>query len=159
MEALREAGIGVKGLAAIFTYGFESAEHHFNESECAYVTLTDYQLLLEKALSSNYIEKNCDELRDIFSEFIHNLSVKHLKDEKWERERIAAEKRVEENRIADSKPTVKEEFYPYGQLKFRANYKSKNDGGEKHGLVEWYYDNGQLKEKGNYKDGLEDGVL
>ena len=58
VEALKEAGISVKGLAAIFTYGFESAEKNFNKAECAYVTLTDYQLLLEKALSSNYIEKN-----------------------------------------------------------------------------------------------------
>jgi orotate phosphoribosyltransferase len=58
VEALREAGISVKGLAAIFTYGFESAEKNFNQAECGYATLTDYQLLLEKALSSNYIEKN-----------------------------------------------------------------------------------------------------
>ena len=32
---------------------------------------------------SDYIENNCYELRDIFSEFIHNMSVKHLKDEKY----------------------------------------------------------------------------
>ena len=57
VEALREAGIKVKGLSAIFTYGFESAESNFNDSECAYLTLTDYSILLEKALSSKYIEK------------------------------------------------------------------------------------------------------
>jgi orotate phosphoribosyltransferase len=57
VEALTEAGIKVKGLTAIFTYGFSSAESNFNKSECAYVTLTDYNILLEKALNSKYIEK------------------------------------------------------------------------------------------------------
>ncbi|MDG2153102.1 MAG: orotate phosphoribosyltransferase [Crocinitomicaceae bacterium] len=57
VESLREAGINVKGLTAIFTYGFETAETNFNTSECAYTTLTDYTTLLEEALSSKYIEK------------------------------------------------------------------------------------------------------
>ena len=58
VQSLREAGIKVKGLTAIFTYGFESAEANFNKAECAYATLTDYTILLEKALSSKYIIKN-----------------------------------------------------------------------------------------------------
>ena len=57
VDSLREAGIKVKGLTAIFTYGFETAVGNFNNAECAYTTLTDYTTLLEKALASNYIEK------------------------------------------------------------------------------------------------------
>ncbi len=57
VEALREGGINVKGLMAIFTYGFESASRNFNDAQCPYHTLTNYEELLEKALSSNYIEK------------------------------------------------------------------------------------------------------
>jgi hypothetical protein len=56
-----------------------------------------------------------------------------------------------------SKPTVKEEFHPNGKLKSRTNYKAKNAGYEKYGLVESYYENGQLKATGNYKDGKLEG--
>ena len=76
-----------------------------------------------------------------------------LKDAK----RLAREKRAEEaeeRRIADSKPTVKEEFYSNGKLKSRINYQSKSVGGEKHGLSEDYYENGQLAMRGSYKDGI-----
>jgi antitoxin component YwqK of YwqJK toxin-antitoxin module len=84
----------------------------------------------------------------------YDETLQSLKDAKRERERIAAEKQ----RIADSKPTVKEEFYSNGKLKSRINYQSKSDGGEKHGLQETYHDNGQLERKGNIKDGQQDGL-
>ena len=57
VEALKQAGLNVKGLMAIFTYGFSAAETNFRKSECAYITLTDYTVLLEKALASKYINK------------------------------------------------------------------------------------------------------
>ncbi len=57
VEDLKEAGLHVKGLTAIFTYGFSIAETNFNKAECPYVTLTDYSVLLEKALTSKYINK------------------------------------------------------------------------------------------------------
>ena len=94
----------------------------------------------------------------------YNESLQPLKDAKRERERIAAEKLAEENRIAaekqriaDSKPTVKEEFHSNGKLRSRTMYQSKNDGGKKHGLSEYYSENGKLGRKENYKDGKEDG--
>jgi hypothetical protein len=83
-----------------------------------------------------------------------------------ERERLAweagAEDRkiaVEKQRIADSKPTVKEEFHSNGKLQSRKNYQSKSDGGKEHGLSEYFHDNGQLESKQNYKDGLVEGGL
>jgi len=57
VESLKQAGLTVKGLMAIFTYGFSAAETNFNNAECPYVTLTDYTILLEKALDSKYINK------------------------------------------------------------------------------------------------------
>jgi len=88
----------------------------------------------------------------------YDETLQPLKDAKQERERIAAEKRAEEQRIADSKPTVKEEFFSNGQLKSRTNYQPKSDGGKEHGLSVVYHENGQLWKKGNYKDGGEDGL-
>ena len=57
VESLKQAGLTVKGLMAIFTYGFSDAETNFNNEECPYITLTDYTVLLEKALDSKYINK------------------------------------------------------------------------------------------------------
>jgi antitoxin component YwqK of YwqJK toxin-antitoxin module len=95
----------------------------------------------------------------------YNESLQPLKDAKRERERIAAEKLAEENRIAaekqriaDSKPTVKEEFYSNGKSRSRTNYLPKSDGGKEHGLSEYYHENGQLMIKGNYKDGKKVGL-
>ncbi|MGB0914653.1 MAG: orotate phosphoribosyltransferase [Crocinitomicaceae bacterium] len=57
VEALRDAKLDVKGLVAIFTYGFDIAHENFANAECPYVTLTDYDVMLEKALSSNLISE------------------------------------------------------------------------------------------------------
>ena len=58
VEALRDANLDVKGLVAIFTYGFDVAHENFANAECPYVTLTDYDIMLDKALSSNLISED-----------------------------------------------------------------------------------------------------
>ncbi|MEJ6775749.1 MAG: orotate phosphoribosyltransferase [Crocinitomicaceae bacterium] len=58
VEALRDAKLDVKGLVAIFTYGFDVAHENFANAECPYVTLTDYDIMLDKALSSNLISED-----------------------------------------------------------------------------------------------------
>ncbi|MDA3890655.1 MAG: orotate phosphoribosyltransferase [Salinivirgaceae bacterium] len=55
VEALREAGAEVLGLVAIFTYGFEAAENNFKEAKCEWDTLSNYETMLEIALSTGYI--------------------------------------------------------------------------------------------------------
>jgi orotate phosphoribosyltransferase len=55
VEALREAGVEVKGMAAIFTYGFKVAEERFEEAKVRLFTLSDYEHLLAQALESGYI--------------------------------------------------------------------------------------------------------
>ena len=58
IEALREAKLDVKGLVAIFTYGFDMAHKNFADAECPYITLTNYETMLEKALESNLISNH-----------------------------------------------------------------------------------------------------
>ncbi len=55
VEALREAGCDVRGLVAIFTYGFELSNRNFEAADCPYITLTDYDHLIDQALKSDYI--------------------------------------------------------------------------------------------------------
>lgn len=55
VEALRDAKLDVKGLVAIFTYGFKLADDHFNDAHCPYRTLTNYDILLEHAQATNLI--------------------------------------------------------------------------------------------------------
>jgi orotate phosphoribosyltransferase len=58
VESLKEAGLEVRGLAAIFTYGFKVAQESFKKAGCPFITLTDYSVLIEQALKSNYINEN-----------------------------------------------------------------------------------------------------
>ena len=55
VAALREAGVEVKGLLAIFTYGFDVAEAAFAEANCMWSTLTDYSTMLDQAMQEGYI--------------------------------------------------------------------------------------------------------
>ena len=57
VEALREAKLEVKGLVAIFTYGFKVAEDNFTNAKCPYRTLTDYDILLKHATETNLISE------------------------------------------------------------------------------------------------------
>jgi len=58
VNALREAGATVKGMAAIFTYGFELANENFEKHNCKLSTLSDYTILLQKAVDSDYISED-----------------------------------------------------------------------------------------------------
>lgn len=53
--ALREAGIEVLGLGAIFTYGFPLAEANFKEANIDFFTLSDYTAMLEPAVDKGYV--------------------------------------------------------------------------------------------------------
>ncbi len=57
VEALRDAGCDVKGMAAIFTYGFPKATESFAKAKCRLVTLSDYNALLQQAMDSNFISE------------------------------------------------------------------------------------------------------
>lgn len=57
VEALKEAGAVVKGMVAIFSYGFEVAAKNFEEKNVRLATLSNYDSLLEQALESSYINE------------------------------------------------------------------------------------------------------
>jgi len=57
VEALRNANASIKGMAAIFTYGFELAEKAFAEADVSLVTLTDYTHLVKQAVKAEYIDQ------------------------------------------------------------------------------------------------------
>ncbi len=55
VKALQEANVNVKGMVAIFSYGFEIARENFEKDQVALNTLSNYENLLEQALDTNYI--------------------------------------------------------------------------------------------------------
>jgi len=65
VKALKEEGAIVKGMVAIFSYGFELAEENFKDANVNLTTLSDYNHLLELALDNNYIsEKELETLKN-----------------------------------------------------------------------------------------------
>jgi len=58
VDVLRERGAVVKGMAAVFTYGFPQAEKAFHDANCELVTLSNYGYLIEQAVSAGYITED-----------------------------------------------------------------------------------------------------
>jgi len=58
IAALRDAELDVRGLVAIFTYGFDIAHENFANAECPYITLSDYNSMIAEALDSNLISQD-----------------------------------------------------------------------------------------------------
>ena len=55
VEALKEAGANVKGMAAIFSYGFDIASDNFKNANVDLYTLSNYENLLPLAVAKRYI--------------------------------------------------------------------------------------------------------
>ncbi|PHR47684.1 MAG: orotate phosphoribosyltransferase [Fluviicola sp.] len=65
VEALREAKLKVKGVVAIFSYGFNKAKESFKDANCSLKVLSNYEVLIEKALEQGAISKSdIDSLRE-----------------------------------------------------------------------------------------------
>jgi len=65
VEALKEAGANIKGMVAIFTYGFDVASENFRKADVELNTLADYEHLLHLAVAKNYItEKEIKTLQE-----------------------------------------------------------------------------------------------
>lgn len=56
VDALREEGAKVKGMLAVFTYGFETATTNFIEKDLRLNTLSSYEYLIEQASETGYIK-------------------------------------------------------------------------------------------------------
>ncbi|OYU95186.1 MAG: orotate phosphoribosyltransferase [Bacteroidetes bacterium B1(2017)] len=57
IDALRAHGSTVLGLMCIFTYGFESAQANFDAANCKYVSLCNYDTLIEVAVAKGYVSE------------------------------------------------------------------------------------------------------
>ncbi len=55
IRALQEAGAAIKGLLAIFSYGFKISEENFKKADIELHTLSSYDHLIDTAVKSNYI--------------------------------------------------------------------------------------------------------
>jgi orotate phosphoribosyltransferase len=58
VNALKTAEVNVKGMVAIFTYGFEVSKENFETNNINLYTLSNYESLLEQALDTNFINQN-----------------------------------------------------------------------------------------------------
>jgi orotate phosphoribosyltransferase len=55
VKALKKANVNVKGMVAIFSYGFDIAKSNFETANVDLYTLSNYENLLEQALDTKYI--------------------------------------------------------------------------------------------------------
>jgi orotate phosphoribosyltransferase len=55
VKALKDAHVNVKGMVAIFSYGFEVASTNFETEKVTLYTLSNYENLLDQALKTKYI--------------------------------------------------------------------------------------------------------
>ncbi len=55
VDSLSDYGAVVVGMAAIFTYDLKIAEANFAEKDCKLVTLSDYNIMISKAVADNYV--------------------------------------------------------------------------------------------------------
>ena len=58
VDALKAAEVNVKGMVAIFTYGFEVSKENFKTNNVNLFTLSNYESLLEQALDTHFINQN-----------------------------------------------------------------------------------------------------
>lgn len=62
VEALRANGANVKGMVAIFSYGFDVAQANFTHEKVELYTLSNYENLLNLAVAKNYISEKEQEI-------------------------------------------------------------------------------------------------
>lgn len=55
VETLKNYGCQVLGMASIFTYGFDEAEKAFDNADCKYVSLSNYQTLIQIAIDKGIV--------------------------------------------------------------------------------------------------------
>ena len=58
VDAIRDAGGEVVGMIAIFSYDLEIAAKNFEDKNCKLITLSDYNIMIGKAVADNYVSDN-----------------------------------------------------------------------------------------------------
>jgi orotate phosphoribosyltransferase len=72
VAALRDTGCIIKGMVAIFTYNLPVAEKGFTDAGCSLLTLSDYDILVKKALEINYITESDLQVLKEFKQMLAN---------------------------------------------------------------------------------------
>lgn len=57
VEALRELDVNIKGMMAVFTYGFDIAKTNFAEAKVELTTLSNYKILIDEAIKKGYVDE------------------------------------------------------------------------------------------------------
>lgn len=79
VQALRDAGCNVVALLSIFTYNLPIAEENFKEAKCRFISLSNYDALVQYAATHQFINDNEKSLLDSW----------RLDPEKWSEEQTA----------------------------------------------------------------------
>ena len=58
VDALEAAGLKVKGMLAIFSYGFDLSEQRFEKRNLSLHTLSNYEYLISQASSTGYVSQD-----------------------------------------------------------------------------------------------------
>ena len=58
VKALRDANLDVLGVISIFTYNLEEGFKNFEEANCKYVSIANYDDLIKEAVELNYIKES-----------------------------------------------------------------------------------------------------
>ena len=61
VKAIKKEGIEVLGMIALFSYGFKIAENNFKKAALELYTLSDYNHLIEHAITTKTIKKEHQE--------------------------------------------------------------------------------------------------
>ena len=56
-KTLQNAGMDVKGIISIFSYGFEAANQNFKDANLKHMSLSNYKILINEAIKQNYINQ------------------------------------------------------------------------------------------------------
>lgn len=56
-KALQESGVGIAGVIAIFSYGFDKAKAAFDAENIPFTTLSNYEILIEEAVNNKYLSE------------------------------------------------------------------------------------------------------
>ncbi|OUR99464.1 orotate phosphoribosyltransferase [Flavobacteriales bacterium 33_180_T64] len=67
VKALQEVNVNVKGMVAIFSYGFDIAKQNFETANVELYTLGNYENLLEQALDTKYINTKEQEILTLWN--------------------------------------------------------------------------------------------
>jgi orotate phosphoribosyltransferase len=78
VEAVRDVPAYVSGVIAIFQYGLPVAKKAFEDANCPYITLTDFETIIQVAAAENRIEKHHLEILRHWSADPHAWSARYL---------------------------------------------------------------------------------